>query len=432
MKIEPELFRIRVRALMLNPFHVVLICLLFSVSVWSFYNLPILGAGVRRAHRNRHKRQKHVADQTFPSFSIIVPVKNEEKVIGRLLNAVKSLNYPSDKKEIIIVEDGSTDRTVEICTKYAEQHTLHLKVLRKSRSNGKPSALNYGIKAAKGEIIGFFDADNVPADDVLLNASSYFEDSNVAAVQGRTLSINSDENMLTKFLSYEETVWCEAYLQGKDALSLFVHLKGSCQFIRRSLLESVNGFDEGMLAEDMDLSARFAERGYRIRYASDVRSLQESPADLKHLVSQRTRWYRGTMEVALRYGRLMAKLSRKNLDAEATLFGPFVLIASLLTYFGAFYTFFLPFPAGAAWQFINEFATLGTTITILLCGLGLIYATKPKRLKSLLWLPFIYFYWSSQALIASYAMLLILLRRPRKWVKTEKKGVVTLSAHNLN
>jgi cellulose synthase/poly-beta-1,6-N-acetylglucosamine synthase-like glycosyltransferase len=304
--------------------------------------------------------------------------------------------------------------------------------MHKPFSNGKPSALNYGVKFARGEIIGVFDADNVPANDALLNVQKYFEDPAVAAVQGRTLSINSEENMLTKFISYEETVWCETYLRGKDVLNLFVHLKGSCQFIRRDVLEKLHGFDEKILSEDMEVSARLTEQGYRIRYAPDVRTWQESPDDLGRLFKQRTRWFRGTMEVAFKYGRLMAKPSRKNIDAEATLFGPFVLIASLLTYFAAFFTFFATFPFDVLWQFVMQFTAVVTTFTVFVCGLALVYASKPRRLSNLLWLPFIYFYWSLQTFIALYAVLLIILRRPKVWVKTDKKGTVKNSALGLS
>ncbi|MDH5483246.1 MAG: glycosyltransferase family 2 protein [Candidatus Bathyarchaeota archaeon] len=415
---------------MLNFVYAALICVFFLVYVWSFYNLPILIAGVRHFRRSKRKSEKSV-EESLPTFSIVVPVKNEERVIGRLLDALVKLRYPADKKEIIIVEDGSTDGTLDACLKYAREPGLNVRVLHRSSSNGKPSALNYGIKNARGQIVGVFDADSVPANDVLLSASGYFADSEVAAVQGRTLSINSEENMLTKFISYEEAVWCETYLRGKDVLDLFVHLKGSCQFIRRDVLEKVAGFDEKVLSEDMEVSARLTEKGYRIRYAPDVRCWQETPGDLKQLFKQRTRWFRGTMEVAFKYGRLIAKLSRKNLDAEATLFGPFVLIASLLTYFAAFCTFFTTFPFDIMWQFLVRFMAVITTVTVLVCGLALVYASKPRRLANLLWLPFIYFYWSLQTLIALYAVLLILLRRPRRWVKTEKKGVVRNSAMNV-
>jgi cellulose synthase/poly-beta-1,6-N-acetylglucosamine synthase-like glycosyltransferase len=409
---------------MLDLICIALVSVLFLVYAWAFYNVPILTAGVKHLLGSGRKSKKAREKRNLPTCSIVVPVKNEERVIGRLLDALSNLNYPENKKEIVIVEDGSTDRTFDICTKYAEKHDVCMKILRKPSSNGKPSALNYGIKYAKGEIVGVFDADSVPARDTLLNVCKYFEDQEVAAVQGRTLSINSDENMLTKFISYEEAVWCEAYLRGKDVLNLFVHLKGSCQFIRRDVLEKINGFNGNILSEDMDISARLTEKGYRIRYAPDVRSWQESPADLKRLFKQRTRWYRGTMEVAFAYGKLMAKSSRKSIDAEATLFGPFILIMSLVGYLAAFFTFFVPAPLGLLWQILMQFTVVLTTATLLVCGLGLIYASKPRKVTNVLWLPFIYLYWSLQAFIALYAVLLILLRRPREWVKTEKSGTI--------
>jgi hypothetical protein len=122
----------------------------------------------------------------------------------------------------------------------------------------------------------------------------------------------------------------------------------------------------------------------------------------------------------------MAKPNRRSLDAELTLIGPFVLIASLVSYFLAFYASFATFDFGAFLRFLMQFSVIGTSITLTVCGLALAYATKPRRLANLLWLPLIYLYWSLQAFIALYALLLICLRRPRKWVKTEKKGIVKI------
>jgi cellulose synthase/poly-beta-1,6-N-acetylglucosamine synthase-like glycosyltransferase len=410
---------------LLNFIYAFLICIFFLVLAWSLYNLPILAAGVKNLRKSRKKPARESCEaRKLLSFSFIVPVKNEEKVIGRLLDALSRLRYPADKMEIIIVEDGSTDGTLDICMKFAEQGNKNVKILHKLFSNGKPSALNYGIMHAKGQIIGIFDADNLPAYDILINVCGYFEDPAVAGVQGRTSSINPGENMLTKFISYEETVWCETYLRGKDVLDLFVPLRGSCQFLRRDVLEKLNGFDECALSEDIEVSARLVEKGYRIRYASDVRSSQESPAGLKQLFGQRTRWFRGTIEVAFRYGRLMAKLNRKSVDAEATLFAPFILIGSLATYLTAVNAFFTAFTFDMLLQAMMQVAAILTTATIFVFGLALVYASKPRKLTNLLWLPFLYFYWSLQAFIAFYALLLILLRRPRKWLKTEKTGIV--------
>jgi cellulose synthase/poly-beta-1,6-N-acetylglucosamine synthase-like glycosyltransferase len=410
---------------MLTPISIVLIWVFFFVCAWSLYNLPILAVGVRNVRRSKTLKRRFKKSKNLPTFSIVVPVKNERKVVGRLLNAFANIDYPVDKKELIIVEDGSTDETLDICRKYAENSNLDIKIFSKPSSDGKPSALNFGVARASGDIVGIFDADSVPASDALLNVGGLFADPSVAAVQGRTSSINADESMLSKFISHEETVWCEVYLRGKDALNLFVHLKGSCQFIRRDVLQKLKGFDENALSEDMELSARLAEKGYKIRYASDVQCWQESPSSVRSLLRQRTRWFRGTMEVAFKYGRLMSKPSLRNLDAEMTLLGPFVLIAGLATYSATLFTFLSPLPFSFLLQLLMQASALVATATILLCGLALIYSSKPRKAKSLLWLPFIYFYWCLQAAISFYAMLLILLRRPRKWLKTEKSGACT-------
>ena len=405
----------------------ILVGVLLTVCIWALYNVPILASGVKDFRKKRQKpHKKHVSEEHSPSFSIVIPVKNEERVIDRLLNSVTTLNYPVNKREIIIVEDGSTDKTNEICLNYTKEHA-NVKILHKPLSDGKPSALNFGLAHAKGDIIAVFDADNVPANDALLTVIDYFEDPKVAAVQGRTASINPKENMLTQFIAYEEAVWCEAYLRGKDVLNLFVHLKGSCQFIRRDVLQQLQGFDEAVLSEDMEISARLVENDYKIRYASDVVALQESPSNLKTLIQQRTRWFRGTMEVAFKYGKLMTKLNRINFDAETTLFAPFILIASLAPYFAAFWVFSTFWSIDTIWRIVVQFGMLTTTLTMLMCGLALIYVSKPRKVRTLLWLPFVYCYWSVQAFIALYAMLLIILHRPKKWTKTYKKGVTLIS-----
>jgi cellulose synthase/poly-beta-1,6-N-acetylglucosamine synthase-like glycosyltransferase len=411
------------RAVLLDLIHIALLLAFLSVVVWSLYNLVVLAVGVKNLRESKHESEKkHFEVKKPPAFSIIVAVKNEEKVIGRLLDALSKLSYPANRMEIIIVEDGSTDKTFNVCLEHARNSQLRLRILHKPVSNGKPSALNYGTKHAKGEIVGFLDADSVPPSDLLLNTCKYFEDPEVTAVQGRTLSINSEENMFTKFISYEDAVWCEAYLRGRDVLGLFVHLKGSCQFIRRDALVKLNGFDENVLSEDMEFSVRLAAAGHKTRYGPDVRCWQENPADLKQMFRQRTRWLRGTMEIALKHGKLMTKPNKKNIDVEMTLFGPFILITSFVTYLLSFYALFVPLAPDFLWQATMQFTMIVTTSTLFVCGLALIYVSKLKKLTDVLWFPFIYFYWSLQTFMAIYSLLLILLRRPREWVKTEKTG----------
>jgi len=358
--------------------------------------------------------------EKLPTVSIIVPVKDEEKVVGRLLETFLNVDYPPEKREIIVVEDGSTDKTAEICEKYVRRYPSQIRLIRRSTSNGKPSALNYGLKHVRGEIVAVFDADSVPESNVLLKAAKYFEDLPTAAVQGRPYFINANENMLSKFISYEEAVRYETYLRGKDVLNLFVPLTGSCYFVRKNILNKVGGWDGKSLSEDLELSTRLVEAGYKIRYASDVRSWQENPVNLSQLFRQRTRWFRGSMEVAIKYGRLARKLNKRCIDAEITLMGPYTFIPCLIGYLVTVYSLLSQVQPNTLSTIMAQFTSVFTVFLLLIAGIALIYVTKPRKMSNVLWLPFIYTYWCIQNFVALYALIQIVLRRPKRWVKTKK------------
>jgi cellulose synthase/poly-beta-1,6-N-acetylglucosamine synthase-like glycosyltransferase len=367
--------------------------------------------------------------ERLPTMSIVVPVKDEEKVVGRLLDALFNLDYPKEKKEIIIIEDGSVDKTVEICRAYTRQCPNQIKLLHQSFSTGKPAALNYALKHAGGEIVAVFDADNVPESDALMKAARYFEDASIVAVQGREGAINSEQNMLTKIISYEEAVRYETYIRGKDALNLFVPLTGSCYFIRRKVLEDVGGWDGQALSEDMEMAARLTERKHSIKYAPDVLSWQENPANLTQLFKQRLRWFRGSMEVSLKYGRLLKNPSKRNLDAEVTLCGPYMFLPCVLGYMLGLFSLVFPFSPNPVFTFMSQGLAVANTLTLLLMGTALVYLTKPRKMNNLLWLPFVYAYWMVQNLVALCAFFQVMLKRSRKWNKTAKTGSVNAGNH---
>ena len=80
------------------------------ICLWGLYNMPILIMGIKDFRKNRQQKPcKNRPDELLPTVSIVLPVKNEENVIGTLLDALSKLNYPANKKEIIVVDDGSTD-----------------------------------------------------------------------------------------------------------------------------------------------------------------------------------------------------------------------------------------------------------------------------------------------------------------------------------
>ena len=123
-------------------------------SVFTLYNVPIVVAGFGRLWRRRKRgvARSEVAEQELPVVSIVLPVKNEAKVVARLLSALSRLDYPSDKLEVIVVNDASTDRTGEICHSFCVAHP-GFRVVERGASTTKAAALNFGVRYARGEIV---------------------------------------------------------------------------------------------------------------------------------------------------------------------------------------------------------------------------------------------------------------------------------------
>jgi cellulose synthase/poly-beta-1,6-N-acetylglucosamine synthase-like glycosyltransferase len=378
-------------------------------------------AGVRNKSKHIPSNEQNIE---LPKFSIIVPAKDEETVIRRCLDGLIELDYPKDKLEIIIVDGNSKDSTVRLCLEFAAKHPKTFKIITEKKSNGKPAALNLGLRFTTGDIVGVFDADSLPERQMLRKVASYFRDPQIKAIQGKTISLNEKRNILTRITAMEEKAWFQTLLSGREKLNLFVPLTGSCQFIRWNILEELGGWDETSLTEDVELAVRLVEKKYLIRYAPDVCSGQETPNGLGDLFKQRVRWYRGYMETALKYGRLLDSLNRKTVDAEISLVGPFMMVISLLSYLN--------------WLFVAMFASIDSLVmnfTVLsivlmavsLVSIGVVLAAfeRPIKVRNLLWIPSIYAYWLIQICIAGWAFLKLVFRRKRVWDKTVKKGFTT-------
>jgi len=396
-----------------------LLCLLL---VWTMYNLPVLAKGVA-VIRHQEPSAKTILQGNLPSFSIIIAAKSEEKVIGRLLDSLLKLDYPKEKTQIIIVEDGSNDRTCNICESYAQKHPSIIEFHHRDLSENKPAALNYGLRKANGDIIAILDADNIPEKDLLLRAARAFENSEAAAIQGQTCPINLQENFLTRLEAYNQDSWFKIYLQGKTSLRLFVPLTGSCGFIKRNLLLESGGWDEKSLTEDVELAAKLAARNHRIIYAPEIRSWQENASSLHQVIKQRRRWFRGYMETLAKYATLFTRSSRIGLDVEITLMGPMIVgICFLTNTIGIYGLISHNLQVGWELTLISTATGFLTLATLMVCSAGLFYQSEKKRWRNLLWIAPLIAYWGLQMIIAFYTTLCFLLRIPQSWEKTKKTG----------
>jgi cellulose synthase/poly-beta-1,6-N-acetylglucosamine synthase-like glycosyltransferase len=406
---------------LMNVFAFVSTVLLSIILFWAIYHAWILFAGLRT-------KGKIVGfAREVPKFSLIVPAKNEGVVIERCLKALLNIDYPKDKMEIIVVDGGSSDATGEICQGFSVANPGIVKIIREDLSKGKPAALNLALAKVTGEIVGVFDADSVPEKNVLRKVASYFQDPLVNALQGSTSSVNEGQNMLTKVASLEDKAWFQGLLQGRERLGLFVAFTGSCQFIRSSVVRSLDGWDETSLVEDVELSLRLVKRGQVVKFASDVSSGQETPFSLRGLIAQRTRWYRGYMESSLRYGSLLEKINRRVIDAETSLIGPFVMVICLANYLN--WGLSLLFLSGGGFLIVSAaFGFILTSFTLVSFGVAFAFLVKPVRVRNVFWIPFIFVYWFLQMFIATKALLQIVFCRRRVWEKTIKSGVMRSSS----
>lgn len=398
------------------------IILLAILLFWTVYNGSIIFIGINDKRR-RLSAPQNSENAELPKFSIIVPTKNEEKVIQRCLDGIMNIDYPKEKIQVIVVDGKSEDDTLKICSDFSEKYPENINIISERTVKGKPAALNLALPIVTGEIVGVFDADSLPEKDVLSKVVSYFNDKKVMALQGRTTSINEKTNALTRVIAMEEKAWFQALLTGREKMQLFVPLTGSCQFVRRNVVEELGGWDENSLTEDVEFALRMVEKKLIVKYAPDVVSGQETPSTIGPLFKQRIRWYRGYMETAIKYGRLLDNLNKRTIDAEISMAGPFMMVVSLLSYINWFFVALFLSQSNPIINFTGLVIAL-TAVSLVSIGVALAASEKPIKPKNILWIPFIYIYWLMQMFIAGWAFLKLLFRRKRDWTKTNKKGSI--------
>lgn len=191
-----------------------------------------------------------MTDEKFKLVSIVIPAFNEEKYIESVLQRVLSLDYPNDKYEVIIVDNGSTDGTVDIAKRYTDKVYIHKGV--------KVGAVrNFGVSKAKGEYIAFLDSDCIPPKAWLTDAFKYM-DTNSCDVVGGTCLLRENP-------SWVETSWV-INPNPKDQVN--GSLMGGSILIKKTVFISIGGFDESLSAgEDSSLGHRLIASGYVVHIA---------------------------------------------------------------------------------------------------------------------------------------------------------------------
>jgi len=237
------------------------------------------------------------AEQEFmkrkPSVSIIVAGRNEEKVIGSTIESL--LNLPYENKEIIVVDDNSTDRTFEICRKYARKGQIRLfRNNSKTGRAGRPVASNFGFRVSTGEFIISVDADTSYDFDIIEKMIGPFHDKKVGAVAGNLKVRNIGKSIWTNFQAVEYLISIGLWKRWTSLFNVTMQASGAFGAFRREAILDFKGWDPE-LAEDADISLKVRKCGWNIVFAPYAIAMTTVPETLKVLVNQRIRWDKGTV-----------------------------------------------------------------------------------------------------------------------------------------
>ena len=227
------------------------------------------------------------------STSILIPAYNEDKTIKRTIQSVINLDYPKDRLEIIIVNDGSTDNTAEIVKKIINEKCGSYIKLINQKNGGKGVALNNAIKKAKGEFFVCLDADSFIKEDALKKMLPEFENPDVAIVLP-LMKVKNPQTIVEKIQWYEYLI--NFFYKKLMAKLDCVHVSpGPFSVYRKKILEKIGSFDENNLTEDLEITLRTQKYHYKIVQLLSTEVYTYAPKTLKAFYKQRRRWYKGTV-----------------------------------------------------------------------------------------------------------------------------------------
>ncbi len=279
----------------------------------TIYNLMLISV-ILVYDRLKFRKEEESEDH---HFSIIVPCRNEMEVINETLSNIIALDYPRDKFEVLVVNDGSTDNTGEIAHKFAKKYSNVniLEVPQEEAGRGKSTALNrafkyllelYPTRKKEDWIIGVFDADGKPEKNMLKKTSYQFKDSKVGASQALVRISNRHDSLLARLQDIEFVTFAKVTQFVRNIFRGAVALGGNGQFVRATALESITispneYWRRDALTEDLDLGTRLLLKGWNSHFIMSTTVNQQGVHTLKALYKQRTRWAWGALQAFRRY-----------------------------------------------------------------------------------------------------------------------------------
>ncbi|MBD3361243.1 glycosyltransferase [Candidatus Woesearchaeota archaeon] len=240
-----------------------------------------------------------------PKITLAVPAYNEEKTITKTVNSLIEADYPASQKEIIIINDGSTDSTASVVEEIIKKNPLHNINLINKPNGGKAAAVNSALNKATGEYFAVIDADSRISKDGINLILPYFHNDTVGAVISR-VKVETPNKVLEKIQFFEYVM--SSMIRKLMALIGTLHITpGVLSTYKTEILRKAGGFtkDRNNLTEDMEIALRLISKGYKIEMQPESITYTFVPNSLKKLWKQRIRWARGYIYNMWNYRKMM-------------------------------------------------------------------------------------------------------------------------------
>jgi cellulose synthase/poly-beta-1,6-N-acetylglucosamine synthase-like glycosyltransferase len=243
------------------------------------------------------ERERRITVEEWPSVAVLVPAYNEEGYVGPCIDSFLDAEYPEEKLEMVVVDDGSTDRTFQEAVSHANED---VRVLQKP-NGGKHSALNRGLEETDSELVVCVDADSKVEPGALKElVRTYRSDPETAAVAGNVRVENAD-SLVTRLQSLEYIIGINMFRRALDVLGFVKVVPGCLGMFERETVERVGGYSEDTVTEDFDLTLSLLKLGKQVRHSSKAVVETEVPETWRDLYSQRLRWFRGNAQTVFKH-----------------------------------------------------------------------------------------------------------------------------------
>lgn len=257
----------------------------------SFFNFQYIFS---RKYKLKLKTLDKFKKENFPSVDVLICTYNEAlPLLEKTIAACTNLDYPKDKLQIHICDDGRRDNLRKLCSKYNINY-----ITRNNNEAAKAGNINNALKSLKSDLFVVLDADMIPKKEFLLKTVGYFNDDNVAFVQTPQVYYNQDmyQYNLSKDIPNEQDFFMRDIQEARASLNSVLHV-GTNAVFRRKHINQIGGYPTFSLTEDMAVGLMLQAKGYDSIFINEELVLGLSATTFTELVRQRDRWCRGNLQV---------------------------------------------------------------------------------------------------------------------------------------